>query len=66
MRDINKTIANIKIPTRYQLTSIEWAQLGKEAREPDADATLNAVLKSFKYGFALGQRAERARRKKTA
>lgn len=66
MRDINRTVENVKIPNAYQLRCSEWLQLATEAKAPYRDAALDAVLKAFKYGFALGQREERSRRKKTA
>lgn len=66
MRDINKTVANVEIPATYQLRCSEWLQLATEAKAPYRDAALDAVLKAFKYGFVLGQREMRARRKKTA
>ena len=66
MRDINKMTANANIPEEYQLTTEEWIGLEKEAKEHNADAAYDAVLKSFKYGFVLGQKAEQARKKKTA
>ena len=66
MRDINKTIANVEIPVADQLRCAEWLQLATEAKDPRPDATLDALLKAFKFGFVLGQREERARRKKTA
>ncbi len=59
MRDIDKTVANAKIPGPYQLRCSEWIQLANEARAPYCDAPLDATLKAFKYGFVLGQRAQK-------
>lgn len=61
MRDMEKTIANAKIPERYQLSCNEWVRLAVEAKakEPKIDAALDAILKAFKYGFVLGQRCEK-------
>lgn len=66
MRDINRTVENVKIPNTYQLRCSEWLQLATEAKAPHRDAALDAVLKAFKYGFALGLRAERNRRRSAA
>ena len=53
MRDMNKIVLNVKVPEEYQLVCSEWLQLAKEARGPRKDDALGAVLKAFKYGFAL-------------
>lgn len=66
MRDMNKIISNVKIPERYQLVCSEWLQLAKEARGPRGDDALDAVLKAFKYGFALAQRMQANKRKRGA
>lgn len=66
MRDMNKIVSNVKIPKGYQLVCSEWLQLAKEARGPRGDDALDAVLKAFKYGFALAQRMEANKRKRGA
>lgn len=66
MRDMNKIVLNVKVPEEYQLVCSEWLQLAKEARGPRKDDALDAVLKAFKYGFALAQRMEANKRKRGA
>lgn len=66
MRDMNKIVLNVKVPKEYQLVCSEWLQLAKEARGPRRDDALGAVLKAFKYGFALAQRMEANKRKRGA
>ena len=55
---MNKIVSNVKVPERYQLVYSEWLQLAGEARGPRRDDALDAILKAFKYGFALAIRME--------
>lgn len=63
MRDIDKAIANVEVPDRYQLTASELLKLCEGAWIPSRDDLMDAILRTFKYGFALGQRCERNRRR---
>lgn len=62
-RDMMKTAASVagKIPVRYEMTREEARDLIMMAHEGKA---FDAVATAFKYGFALGQRYEKAEAKK--
>lgn len=66
MQDMNKIVSNVKVPEGYQLVCSGWLQLAEEARGPRRDDALDAVLKAFKYGFALAQRMEANKGKRGA
>lgn len=53
-----------KIPDAYQLKGSEWLELAEKAHEPYSDALWDALIMAFNYGFALGQRCEKNRRKR--
>ena len=60
-RDIYKTIKDVKIPDRYDMSLEDMNKLRDLIITDGGDGMFDAIHTAFKYGFVLGERfGERA------
>lgn len=60
-RNMKKTVEKVKgyIPDAYDLTVEEFQELREIFHDSSRDGEWDALCTAFRYGFALGARAER-------
>ena len=60
-RNMTKTVEKVKghIPDAYDLTVVELQELHEILHDSSRDGEWDALCTAFRYGFALGARAER-------
>lgn len=57
-RDMTKLVKEVAVPSAYDMTTLETCELMDKALTGDSQQIFEAINTAFRYGFALGRKAE--------